>query len=261
MEDQRKKVDQVYQEVQLLRREETSATVQEMQLLSENWKDRDIPALQRKVVDVQLHNLRMGIVDPVFSSLAAILKKIRLQQFTLLDSACASGYYSEVIRTLDTRPIQYHGCDYSDEMILAARSYYPSGEFEVQNLTDLRFADQSFDVVLASGVLEHIPDYQMAILELCRVSRKYIVLHRCPLVSGSHHEFTIGSQYNIETPRIRFSKRILMKDFAARRFRLLKKIDVYPQEGRKSLRSLVSSVLKMNQFLERSTQTFLFKRI
>src|SRR3990172_2007436 len=125
----------IYQEVQLVQFPETSANRDELRLQSENWKDPTIPKLQRRVVDAELENLHRGVISPVYSSLVETLTHIPLSEFTLLDAACASGYYSEVIRTLDKRRIRYIGSDYSPAMIESAKKYYPHQQFVVQNLT------------------------------------------------------------------------------------------------------------------------------
>ncbi len=41
--------------------------------------------------------------------------------------------------------------------------------FEIGNATALQFADDSFDVVICSEVLEHLPDYHRALAEIRRV--------------------------------------------------------------------------------------------
>lgn len=245
-----KKVFKTYETVQLLHQAETIVLEQQVKSLASNWQDSETPALQRKVVEVQLDNLQKGYVDPVFSTLLAALKEVKLTSFTLLDAACASGYYSEVIKSLDEREIDYQGCDYSEAMVKMAQSYYPELEFQVQDLTQLSYPSRSIDVVLVSGVLEHIPDYQKAIAEVCRVSKQYLIIHRCPLTPKSEHMFTVGSQYNIETPRIYFSKRKLLQEVEAQRFSLAKQIDVVYGSVTpfQKLKSLVKRVMLPNKF-------------
>jgi len=48
----------------------------------------------------------------------------------------------------------------------------------VASVTDMPLADNSFDVVLCSEVLEHLPfrDFEEALLELKRVTKRYLVL-------------------------------------------------------------------------------------
>jgi SAM-dependent methyltransferase len=224
-------VDRLYSEAQSVDSVEVPASVAELQALADNWKDSDLPELQRRIADVQLAALAQGTVDPVFVALAEALKRIKLPRFSILDAACATGYYSDVIRRLDPRPIDYTGCDYSRAMIESARAHYPRVPFLVEDLTSLTLADKTFDVVLLSGVLEHIPDYPQAIREAARVARRYLIVHRCPTTSGAAHERMIGGQYNIRTPRTYFSPRLLESEFAAAAFEPIESIDVYPRRA------------------------------
>ena len=221
-------IDRIYAEAQTLGPVEVRATDDELRALADAWQDADIPAAQRGVVDVQLANLAKGEVDPVFAALASALRHVDLPRFSILDGACASGYYGEVIHMLDPRPITYEGCDYSPAMIASARAHQPGVPFSVQDLTALTMADASFDVVLLAGVLEHIPEYPKALRELSRVAREYLIVHRCPTVSGPDHVRTIGTQYNIRTPRTFFSLPLLASEIAGVGFEQVATIDVYP---------------------------------
>ena len=223
-----KEIDRIYAEAQTLGPAEVPASDDELRELSDVWQDEEIPAAQRRVVDVQLANLAKGQVDPVFAALAAALRHVDLPRFSILDGACASGYYSEVIRRLDPRPIAYEGCDYSAAMIASAQEHQPGVPFSVEDLTALTKADDSVDVVLLAGVLEHIPDYPKALGESSRVAREYLIVHRCPTVSGHAHVRTIGTQYNIRTPRTFFSLPLLASEVASVGFDQIATIDVYP---------------------------------
>lgn len=254
--------DKAYAKAQVLQIPERSVTKEELAPLSNNWKDPGIPELQRSVVDLQLENLRRGVVDPVFASLQRILKEIELPSFTLLDAACATGYYGEVIRAVDPRDIQYSGCDYSAGMVTLAKSYYPKVDFQVQDLTALNYPDSSFDVVLVSGVLEHIPGYAKAIAEVCRAAAKYVILHRVPITSAKREEYTIGSQYTIETPRIYFTRDQIVRELEAGRFLLAGETDTYPDPAPllHKLKSRVRVALRMDRSIRRFVKTMLFRR-
>jgi SAM-dependent methyltransferase len=221
-------IDRIYAGSQSVAAADRPATDAELRELADAWQDADIPAVQRRVVDVQLANLAQGKVDPVFAALAEALRYVDLPRFSILDAACASGYYSEVIRVLDQRPIAYEGCDYSPAMIESARAHEPGVPFSVEDLTALTKADDSFDVVLLAGVLEHIPDYPKALGEAGRVAREYLIVHRCPTVDGPEHLRTIGTQYNVLTPRTFFSLPLLGSEIAAVGFDPVATIDVYP---------------------------------
>ena len=233
-----REIDRIYAEAQTIEAIEVPASDEELAGLAEAWQDDTIPDLQRRVVDAQLTNLERGIVDPVFASLGAALRHVDLERFSILDGACASGYYSEVIRLLDPRPITYEGCDYSPAMIESAKVHHPGYPFSVEDLTALTKADRSFDVVLLSGVLEHIPEYRTALSEAGRVASEYLIVHRCPTLSGPDHVRTIGTQYSVQTPRTFFSLERLESEIADVGFDHVATIDVYP--GKRSAAAAVT---------------------
>jgi len=134
-------------------------------------------------------------------------------------------------------------------MIEHARNLYPELEFDVEDLTALTYGDREFDVVMLSGVLEHIPAFEDAISEACRTSASYVILHRCPQTDDIANVYTSGSQYNIKTPRIYFSRQILIKEFKKYGFYLSRDIGVYTQ-----LQPAIISLLK------RITKRFILKR-
>lgn len=85
----------------------------------------------------------------------------------LLDAGCGKGRYARVL--LEQNPAaRITGLDISEKMLLSA----PPGIGKVSGiLTDLPFADASFDGVYATESLEHAVDIERAIAEMCRVLR------------------------------------------------------------------------------------------
>lgn len=259
------KVYEIYKNVQLLKLEEVPENKQNLLELSNMWKDKDIPLLQRQVVDQQLKNFSNGLFDPVFTPILEALKSLKLKNFSLLDAACATGYYYEVIRSQYSDNAKYTGSDYSEAMIEQARKHYPKVQFDIEDLTKLTYKDKEFDIVLVSGVLEHIPIFEDAISESCRTCNKYVIIHRCPLVNEAINIYTSGSQYNIKTPRIYFSRNLLIKEFNKHQFNFYKEIPLYSNPDTSFINSLKSLVkiyiLKKKQNVQtRSIRTLIFKR-
>lgn len=210
---------------------ETVSELDDLIPLSSAWKEKIIAKKQRIVVDKQLVNLRKGYLDPVFKSIIDTLNALPLQECTLLDAACASGYYSEVFESCLKRKIKYSGSDYSQSMIELAKTTYPKLSFYTEDLTELSFGSDEFETVLVSGVLEHIPNFEAAISESCRVASKYVILHRC-LVSGTDSNiYTTGFLYNIKTPRIYYSSKVLEREFQKNKFRLVKSVKSAVYQG------------------------------
>lgn len=73
---------------------------------------------------------------------------------TILDLGCGPG------RILDYLPdVRYTGVDISESYIEAARSRYGDrAEFAVGDATYVDFDDSNFDLVMAIGLLHHLPD-------------------------------------------------------------------------------------------------------
>jgi malonyl-CoA O-methyltransferase len=85
----------------------------------------------------------------------------------LLDVGCGKGRYGRVLLEQNPRA-RLTGLDISEQMLLAV----PPGIDKISAImTELPFADASFDCVYATESLEHAVDIERAIYEMCRVLR------------------------------------------------------------------------------------------
>ena len=172
---------------------------------SENWSDDLVGDLQRTLVNYQLYQLKKDNPAPVFKMINTVLKNIEENGLSLLDIGCTSGYYHEVINHYHPDKFKYTGCDYNKNSISLAKEYYPSVDFFVEDITKLSFSDRQFDISFLSGVIEHVPKHIDGLKELCRVTDKYIVLHRIFLTE--EEEFcTKGTQYFVPVIRYTYNK-------------------------------------------------------
>ena len=90
---------------------------------------------------------------------------------TILDVGC--GNARDIVPILDAKA-RIIGIDVSEEMIRQgkidlARAGFPDVELKVGDATQLKLSSESFDGVLCSEVIEHIPDAAKAIREIHRV--------------------------------------------------------------------------------------------
>ena len=123
-----------------------------------------------------------------------ILDKLReLGVTTLLDVGCGTGPMYELITNPPSEGRwdnihKYKGIDYSWQMIKTARSLFPHGKFEIQDGRNLVEPDNEWDCVLLLHALDHLDNYQAAIAEAVRVSKKYICicLWRSFVMEGTH---------------------------------------------------------------------------
>lgn len=87
----------------------------------------------------------------------------------LLDLGCGPGSLTPFLRRIPGAQIL--GVDLSAEMIRYARLRYPEVEFRIGDIEALDCPDGSFDAVLCSGMLHHLPRLDDALREIRRVLR------------------------------------------------------------------------------------------
>ena len=87
---------------------------------------------------------------------------------TVLDAGARDGYYSKL---LANKFAHVTALDLHKPSIVHDRVHCVEGD-----ITSLNFADRSFDVVLCSEVLEHVPKLDRACEELMRVARHAIIV-------------------------------------------------------------------------------------
>lgn len=173
------------------------------------WQDESLPEKQWELTKTQL---------PMFAKVAPmaaavkILKKISLKNPRLLEIGCSTGYYNEVFKKAGIK-VKYEGCDYSETFIAKARTVYPMIKFKVCDAVKLVYKDCEFDIVFSAGCLLHIISYEKAIKEAVRVSRKYVIFHRTPIIHIVDTVFTKKIGYNLSMLEIVFNEEKLINLF------------------------------------------------
>jgi len=103
-----------------------------------------------------------------------IINNIPSDIHSVLDVGCGSGAFIDVlIRTFPYKLDRLLGLDSSFEALRHVKSEKIHG-----NINNLSFRNNSFDFVSCFEILEHLPleEFRKGILELQRVSRKYIMI-------------------------------------------------------------------------------------
>jgi SAM-dependent methyltransferase len=90
-----------------------------------------------------------------------------------LDVGCGDGYLCEQLSARRFRTVV--GADLAASRIAYARSRYPTMPLVQANACELPFDDRQFDMVTCVEVLEHLPDPEQALIEMARVSRRYLI--------------------------------------------------------------------------------------
>jgi 2-polyprenyl-3-methyl-5-hydroxy-6-metoxy-1,4-benzoquinol methylase len=94
---------------------------------------------------------------------------------SILDVGCGEGFtlerfYKEKIGK------NFEGIEYDSEAVKTANELYPHLNIKQGDIYKLPYKNNSFDLVVATEVLEHLENPKKAYRELLRVSRKYVLL-------------------------------------------------------------------------------------
>jgi len=94
---------------------------------------------------------------------------------TIVDVGCGEGYVLDRISKIRIFE-RLVGVDKSEELTRKASGLYPSLAFSKASAYSLPYNSGEFDLALACEVLEHLEDYEKAIIELKRISNKFIII-------------------------------------------------------------------------------------
>jgi len=111
--------------------------------------------------------------DDFFPSEVHHLKKIISQIRSVLDVGCASGKFIDLLQSLGATP-SYVGLDIGLSNIENAQRLYPNSQFHHMNALEFT-SDQTFDLVNATGVCQHEPDFERLIQAMAKLSNKYVL--------------------------------------------------------------------------------------
>jgi len=104
--------------------------------------------------------------------LEKILAKYIKENFMILDAGCGQGYLSKKCAYKNCR---IYGIDISFNYLKIAINRNNSGVFIQGDILNLPFKDKSFDILVCSEVLEHIPDPEKSLEEIKRVTRRLFI--------------------------------------------------------------------------------------
>lgn len=98
------------------------------------------------------------------------------QPSSVLEVGCGPGDLAGELRERVVDWGQYLGTDLSANQIAIAEDRYPTLSFRQANAVELPFSDNSFDLVIACEVLEHIESPELALREISRVSKRWMLV-------------------------------------------------------------------------------------
>jgi SAM-dependent methyltransferase len=123
----------------------------------------------------------------------AVAKRL---QGSVCDLGCGPGYLAAF-----TEPNEgfYTGVDISEVGIEYAKFLFPGAHFLVADIAKehINLPDASFDTVVASEVIEHLPDFSNVLKEMVRLSRLQMVISMPVNMPNDDHYWPIWSEEDI----------------------------------------------------------------
>jgi ubiquinone/menaquinone biosynthesis C-methylase UbiE len=102
-----------------------------------------------------------------------IIKEYDVKSF--LDVGCGTGITYKVLSEGGFDGL-YAGLDITPKFIEKLAEKHPEASWDVGRCQDLPYKDNSFDLVTCRALLEHLPDPELAIHEMARVSKGTVVI-------------------------------------------------------------------------------------
>ncbi|MFA6393937.1 MAG: class I SAM-dependent methyltransferase [Patescibacteria group bacterium] len=111
-------------------------------------------------------------------SLCQAVQPVYEKGMKILDVGCGAGHYLRSLRVRLDKNVNYTGVDQTKYSIaLAKKAFGGAVPFFAGDIYNLKFADNSFDLVMCNNVILHLPPPPTkAIAELIRVAKKYIII-------------------------------------------------------------------------------------
>ena len=93
---------------------------------------------------------------------------------TCLDAGCGQPYLLEALQK--ELGLETYGCDISSRTMEDQKGSPVAREFRTMDLAKEVWPGRTFDLVISSEVLEHIPDWTAAVRNLARMADKYVLI-------------------------------------------------------------------------------------
>lgn len=117
--------------------------------------------------------IQKALIANFYKELIKVIKPLR--PISILDVGCGEGF---TLKKLQEKKIgkKNEGIDYSTDAIKIGKKLYPGLTLSRGDIYNLKYADNSFDVIICTEVLEHLDDPKKAIQEMKRVASKHLIV-------------------------------------------------------------------------------------
>ncbi len=126
-----------------------------------------------KKIDKNLYPVKLWL-DSLVDPLCRVIDK---SAETILDVGCGQGYPMRLIK-IQMKPKYVVGVDLFEKYIREAKKAKLHDKYIISDIRKMKFPAKSFDVVIASHVIEHLPerDAMKFIKDLERIAKKQVIV-------------------------------------------------------------------------------------
>lgn len=169
------------------------------------WDSPAVASVQHTAFKFLIEEFKAGRGRQDLLALAGIMNRLARADMNVLEEGCGSGYNCEFIAHSVSERIRFTGIDLAPAMVALAKTTYPQATFEVMSSDNLKFHEDSFDVVLNGASLMHTVNYRQAISEARRVAKRFVVLHTVTIADMPSNVYFSKMAYGSEVVEVCFS--------------------------------------------------------
>lgn len=116
------------------------------------------------------------LVDRFFASVRILLHKVEIPIANVLEVGVGEGFSTQRIRTIIDPAATLEASEFDAQLTTVANQRNPGIVVKQESVYNLQRSDDSFDLVVCLEVLEHLENPSLALKELARVSRGFVIV-------------------------------------------------------------------------------------
>ena len=117
--------------------------------------------------------LQKLLINNFYKELVSSIKELKIE--SVLDVGCGEGFtLNKLLENKIGKRLE--GVDFQKTAVEIGTKVHPYLTLKQGNIYKLEYKNSSFDLVMATEILEHLEDPRKGLKELIRVSRKYLLL-------------------------------------------------------------------------------------
>jgi len=116
------------------------------------------------------------LVDRFYAVVEDLLQSCSSELSTVLEIGVGEGFSTQRIRGMLSEGVTLEASEYRADLAQLAQQRNPGIRISQESIYALKRDAHSFDLILCLEVFEHLEDPEAALMELARVSRKYVIV-------------------------------------------------------------------------------------